>query len=81
MSRQEVWVSGTDVYIIATTSDLAYLQFGGGSTVISANSFWMRFAEVERAFDPLVALARSLFLDDDPPVPVEAEVDAIFNRW
>ena len=69
------------LYIIATTSGLAYLQFGGGSTVISANSFWMRFAEVERAFDPLVALARSLFLDDDPPVPVEAEVDAIFNRW
>ena len=66
---------------IVSTSDLDYLQFGGGSTVISANSFWMRFAEVERAFEPLVALARSLFLDDDPPVPVEAEVEAIFNKW
>ena len=32
---------------------------------------------MERAFEPFVALARSLFLDEDPPVPVEAEVDAI----
>ena len=69
------------LFINVTTSGLAYLQFGGGSTVISANSFWMRFAEVERAFEPLVALARSLFLDDDPPVPVEAEVEAILNKW
>ena len=46
--------------------------------MISANSFWIRFAEVVRAFDPLVAFARSLFLDDDePPVPADAEVDAI----
>lgn len=58
---------------------VTYLQFGGGSTVISANSFWIRFAEVERAFEPFVAFARSLFLDDEPPVPVEAEVDAIVN--
>ena len=29
-----------------------YLQFGGGSNVISANSFWILFADVERAFDP-----------------------------
>lgn len=27
------------------------LQFGGGSRVISANSFCMRFADVPRAFD------------------------------
>ena len=58
-------------------ASVPYLQLGGGSTVISANSFWIRLAEVLRAFDPLVALALSLFFDD-PPVPAEAEVDAIF---
>ena len=55
-----------------------YLQLGGGSTVISANSFWIRFAEVVSAFEPFVAFARSLFLEDDEPlVPVDADVDAI----
>merc|ERR1712029_1133258 len=33
------------------------LQFGGGSTVISANSFWILFADVERAFDPFAPAA------------------------
>ena len=54
-----------------------YLQLGGGSTVISANSFWMRFAEVVSAFEPFVAFARSLFLEDELLVPVDADVDAI----
>jgi len=58
------------------------LQFGGGSMVISANSFWILFAEVESAFEPLVAFARSLFFEEDePPVPAEAEVDAMFLRY
>ena len=34
---------------------------------------------MERAFEPLVAFARSLFLFDELPVPVEAEVDAIVD--
>ena len=46
--------------------------------MISANSFWIRFAEVVSAFEPFVAFARSLFLEDDEPlVPVDADVDAI----
>jgi hypothetical protein len=40
----------------------SYLQFGGGSRVISANSFWILLAEVERAFDPMVLEVRSLAL-------------------
>ena len=31
--------------------EIQYLQFGGGSRVISANSFWILFAEVDRALD------------------------------
>ena len=39
-----------------------YLQFGGGSRVISANSFWILLAEVERAFEPKALEVRSLDL-------------------
>lgn len=39
------------------------LQFGGGSNVISANSFWILFAEVDRAFDPNAFELRSFPLD------------------
>lgn len=37
-----------------------YLQFGGGSSVISANSFWIRLAEVDKAFEPNALALRSL---------------------
>ena len=47
-----------------------YLQFGGGSRVISANSFWILFADVDNALDPkdfdvrsLVFLSRSRSVD------------------
>ena len=36
---------------------------------------------MESAFEPLVAFARSLFFEEDePPVPAEAEVEAMFLR-
>lgn len=37
-----------------------YLQFGGGSRVISASSFWILLADVDNAFDPKDLAVRSL---------------------
>ena len=62
-----------------------YLQFGGGSSVISANSFWILFADVESAFDPnafellfeLLDLSRS-----EAAVAEELEADILaFQSW
>jgi len=36
------------------------LQFGGGSRVISANSFWILFADVDSDLDPNAFELRSL---------------------
>ena len=44
------------------TERSSYLQFGGGSKVISANSFWILLADVERALDPKALELRSLAL-------------------
>ena len=42
-------------------SNVSHLQFGGGSRVISASSFWILFADVVRALEALgVALASFL---------------------
>jgi len=48
------------------------LQFGGGSTVISASSFWMRFAEVLMALEPLEAAPRPSRLRLSPPAAAAA---------
>ena len=40
--------------------EYCYLQLGGGSRVISANSFWILLAEVERALEPKALEPRSL---------------------
>jgi len=65
------------------------LQFGGGSKVISANSFWILLAEVLRAFDILGFGLTSLFsvlavsgTDAAPlprPVPLEPAPDISFT--
>ena len=41
---------------------MMYLQLGGGSRVISANSFWILFADVDNALDPKAFDVRSLVL-------------------
>lgn len=50
-----------------------YLQLGGGSRVISANSFWMRLADVVRALEGFGVVLES-FLDLSVP-EVEAVAD------
>ena len=51
------------------------LQFGGGSRVISASSFWIRFAEVVSCFALKDFESRSLDLEAAEDDPVEAGAD------
>ena len=62
-----------------------YLQFGGGSNVISASSFWILLAEVESALDPNALELRSLALlslsRSEAAVAEELEADMIRVRY
>jgi len=56
------------------------LQFGGGSRVISANSFWIRLAEVESALEPKALDPLSLVFLSEAVAAVEEELEEdIFN--
>lgn len=49
------------------------LQFGGGSRVISANSFWMRLADVPNAFE-IFGFGFGSLVSDEPLLLVVATV-------
>ena len=57
------------------STGLSNLQFGGGSTVISASSFWILLAEVERALPPLAPAAA--FFPPGVVAPAEAGDDVL----
>ncbi len=52
----------------------AHLQFGGGSSVISASSFWMRLADVVSALDALGVDLASFLARSPPPEDEELVV-------
>ncbi len=56
---------------------LAHLQFGGGSSVISASSFWILFAEVVRALEALGAALASFLARSPPGWPPPPLVDVV----
>ena len=57
----------------------AHLQLGGGSMVISASSFWIRLADVLRAFDVIFCTAFASFKERQFAYPFQDDSTAFLT--